>query len=153
MSNARIEYADIIDHTHHISTKRPHMSRLNRAAQFSPFAALTGYDDLVRESTRETEALRSLDENMVDEMNDKLVFLFQQDETPLAVFTYFIPDEKKVGGKYIPVSGKVVRYDEYERNITLENGSVINIDDIVQIECSTFDNARDHNQGYITNSI
>ena len=139
MADAKIEYADIISHEHHVSSKHPHMSRLNRAAQFAPFAALTGYDDLIRESARETEALRSLDESKIGEMNDKLVFLFQQEKTPIAVFTYFVPDGKKAGGKHISVSGKVARYDEYDRYITLDNGDVIFIDDITQINCDTFD--------------
>ena len=143
MADARVEYADIISHEHHVSSKHPHMSRLNRAAQFAPFAALTGYDDLIRESARETEALRSLDESKIEELNDKLVFLFQQEEMPDAVFTHFVPDGKKAGGKYISVSGKVARYDEYERFITLENGDVIFIDDITQIECGVYDAARD----------
>ena len=79
MSNARTEYGDIIDRPHHISEKHPQMSRINRAAQFAPFAALTGYDDLIRESARETETRQIPDENKIEEMNDKLVFLFQQE--------------------------------------------------------------------------
>ena len=74
------------------------MSRINRAAQFAPFAALTGYDDLVRESARETETQRFLDENIIEELNDKLVFLFHRSDTPEAAFTYFVRDAKKAGG-------------------------------------------------------
>lgn len=136
--DARTEYKDIFDHEHHVSKKRPQMSRINRAAQFAPFAALTGYDDLVRESARETEDQRFLDENSIEELNDKLVFLFQQSDPLEASFTYFVRDSKKAGGKYVTVSGKAVRYDEYEQSITLENGDVIFIEDISEIECSAF---------------
>ena len=136
--DAKMEYKDIFEREHHVSRKHPQMSRSNRAAQFAPFAALTGYDDLVRESARETEAQRFLDENSIEELNDKLVFLFQQSDTPEAAFTYFVRDAKKAGGKYVTVIGKVVHYDEYEQSIMLENGEVIFIEDISQIECAAF---------------
>ena len=138
MADAREEYKDIFELEHHVSKKRPQMSRINRAAQFAPFAALTGYDDLVRESARETETQRYLDENSIEELNEKLMFLFQQRETPKAAFTYFVRDAKKTGGKYVTVTGKVVRYDEYEQSIMLENGEVIFIEDVSQIECAAF---------------
>ena len=143
MPNARAEYSDIIDHEHHVSSKRAQMSRINRAAQFAPFAALTGYDDLIRESARETDARRALDESEIEEMNAKLVFLFQQEETPLATFTCFVPDDKKAGGKYVSVTGMAARYDEYEQSITLESGEVFFIEDITQIECTAFDATRE----------
>lgn len=143
MTDARTEYGDIIDRPHHVSDKRPQMSRINRAAQFAPFAALTGYDDLIRESARETETRQIPDENKIEEMNDKLVFLFQQEEPPEAAFTVFVRDAKKAGGKHITIKGAVARYDEYEQCITLESGEVIFIEDITQIECSEFDSMRE----------
>lgn len=79
MSDARKEYADIIDREHHVSKKRQQMARLNRAAQFAPFAALTGYDDLIRESERETDEQLDLDEDSKAALNEKLVWLFHQD--------------------------------------------------------------------------
>lgn len=88
----------IFEREHHVSKKRQPMSRINRAAQFAPFAALTGYDDLVRESARETETQRFLDENIIEELNDKLVFLFHRSDTPEAAFNYFVRDAKKAGG-------------------------------------------------------
>ena len=94
MPDARTEYRDIIDQAHHVSSKCPQMSRLNRAAQFAPFAALTGYDDLIHESARESECRQIPDESRIEEMNDKLVFLFRQEETQEATFTVFVPDEK-----------------------------------------------------------
>lgn len=139
MPDARTEYRDIIDLPHHVSSKHPQMSRLGRAAQFAPFAALTGYDDLIRESARETEMQQIPDADKIEEMNARLVFLFRQAEPPEAVFTVFVPDGKKAGGKYITVTGKVARYDAYEQSITLENGDVIFIENITQIDCSAFD--------------
>lgn len=143
MPDARIEYRDIINHPHHVSSNHPQMSRLGRAAQFAPFAALTGYDDLIRESARETELQQIPDEDKIEEMNSKLVFLFRQEKTPKAVFTVFVPDGKKTGGKYNTVTGKVARYDEYEQSVTLESGEVIFIEDITQIECNAFDAMRE----------
>ena len=143
MTNARIEYGDIIDLPHHVSNKHPQMSRINRAAQFAPFAALTGYDDLIRESARETETRQIPDEDIIGEMNDKLVYLFQQKEPPEAIFTVFVRDGKKAGGKHVNVKGVVARYDEYEQCITLNSGEVIFIEDITQIECSEFDSMRE----------
>ena len=75
---------------------------------------------------------------MQEELNEKIVFLFQQRDTPEAAFTYFVRDTKKAGGKYVTVTGKVVSYDEYEQSIMFENGEVIFIEDISQIECAAF---------------
>ena len=133
--DAREVYGDIIDREHHVSTKRLQMPRLSRAVQFAPYATLKGYDDLVRESARETEAQRMLDENEIEELNDKLVLLRQLDHAPEASFTVFVPDGKKAGGKYEVKRGKPVRFDEYARSITLDSGEVIPIGAIVQIDC------------------
>lgn len=133
--DARAVYGDIIDRGHHVSSKRPQMPRLNRAAQFAPYATLKGYDELVRESARETDARRLLDENAIEELNDKLTLLQQLDEAPEASFTVFVPDGKKSGGKYAVITGKLVRFDEFGRSITLDGGEVIPVEDIVQIEC------------------
>lgn len=139
MNDARKEYADIIDREHHVSKKRQPMARLNRAAQFAPFAALTGYDDLIRESERETEKALDLDEDSKSALNDKLVWLFHQDDPPEATFTIFVPDSKKAGGEYVPVTGTIERYDEFSQSITLEGGRVLFIEDISKIDCDAFD--------------
>ena len=78
MRDARDEYADMINRDHHVSKKRPQMSRINRAAQFSPFAALTGYDDLVQEAARFTNQKQDLDAEEKDLLNQKIVFLLIQ---------------------------------------------------------------------------
>ncbi len=134
-AEARAVYGDIIDREHHVSQKRPQMPRINRAAQFAPYATLKGYDDLVREAARETDARRLLDENEIEALNDKLVLLQQLEDTPEAAFTVFIPDGKKAGGKYETVCGRLVRYTEYNRSITLDGGQVIRIENIVRIDC------------------
>ena len=132
--DGRTEYGDIIDREHHVSSKRPQMPRLRRAVQFAPYATLKGYDDLVRESARETEAQRLLDENEIEELNGKLVLLRQLDEAPAASFTVFVPDGKKAGGKYAVKRGKPVRFDDYAHSITLDSGEVIPIGAIVEID-------------------
>ena len=141
MTEARKGYADIIDRAHHVSRRRKPMPRLSRAAQFSPFAALTGYDDLVREAARETESRRFPDEDGIEEMNKKLVFLMRQAEPPEATFTWFVADGKKSGGSYDTVTDRIVRYDEFEQCITLRSGRVIFIEDLTRIECAAFENA------------
>lgn len=135
MDDARIEYADIIDRAHPVSAKHPPMSRLNRAAQFAPFAALTGYDDLIRESERETDACTELDESSIETLNRTLVWLLRQADPPEASFTFFVPDGKKAGGAYETVSGRLLRYDPLSRSVTLDSGETLFIDDIREIAC------------------
>ena len=143
MTDARKEYGDIIDREHPDPEKHPRMPRRNRAAQFAPFAALTGYDDLIRESERETDAPPVLDENELEELNDKLTFLLQSEDRPEAEFTVFVPDGKKPGGKYAAVRGRVLRFDEFARSLTLDSGVVIRCDTIVQIKCEALSRYRD----------
>ncbi len=138
MRNAREEYADIIDRAHPVSEKHPPMSRLNRAAQFSPFAALTGYDDLIRESERETDARTELDEGSLEALDRRLTWLLRHPGAPEAEFTYFIPDGKKSGGAYVTVTGRPQRYDPLSRSVTLSGGEVLFIDDVRAIECDAF---------------
>ena len=136
MKDARIEYADIIDRPHHVSRKRAPMSLTARAAQFSPFAALTGYDDLIAESARRTQDQAELDESEKERLGRKLRFLF--DTGSEAAITWFVPDEKKSGGAYRTVRGSVVRYDGLRRSITLDGGLTIPIDDIRSIASDDF---------------
>ena len=141
MRDARDEYADIIDLERPVSEKHPPMPRANRAAQFSPFAALTGYDDLIREAERETDERAELDENSVEALDRKLIFLLSWDDAPEAVFTYFIPDSKKAGGAYRSVAGRILRYDRFARSLTLTGGETVLIDDIRGIESDVFGDA------------
>lgn len=129
------KYDDIIHLTHHVSDRRVPMSRADRAAQFSAFAALTGYDGVIRESGRLTEAQILLDEDSKTMLNEKLRMILEIiDEQPRINITFFQPDERKAGGTYVSVSGRVKKIDEYARAVMLTDGSAIPIERIYQIE-------------------
>lgn len=133
------EYEDIIHLPHHVSSKRPPMPMSDRAAQFSPFAALTGYDDAIRETGRLTEQKIQLDEEVLAILDEKFHVLQEHlDEYPEIQFTYFKLDERKAGGTYITVLGIVKKIQEYERQLILEDGNVIPIDDILEMESPIF---------------
>lgn len=135
------KYKEIINLPHKQSTKRPHMSLLDRAAQFAPFAALTGYDDAVKETARLTNEKVELSEENLNVLNMKYQILVDQlDEENEVVFTYFIPDENKDGGAYIEKLGVIKKIDDYERLITLCDGTTIPMDDVLSIDGKIFDN-------------
>ena len=138
MQDARSVYADIIDRERPVSEKHPPMSRLNRAAQFSPFAALTGYDDLIRESERVTDARAELDEGGKEVLDRKLLWLLRQKPGTEARFTYFVPDAKKAGGAYVTATGSILRYDPLSRSLLLDEGSEIPIDELRAVESEAF---------------
>lgn len=128
-------YEDIIDLPHHVSPTRPQMSLHDRAAQFSPFAALTGHQEAVHETQRLTLEKRELDENQKVVINEKLQKLLERvAELPEVRITYFEPDRKKEGGSYPEIHGNVKKIDEIMRQIYLTDGTVIGIEDIVDIE-------------------
>ena len=133
------EYEDIIHLPHHVSSKRPQMSMLDRAAQFSPFAALTGYDDAIQETGRLTEQKIELDEETLEKLDERFQILQEHlGEQPGVRFTYFKPDERKEGGAYLTVSGVVRKIKLYEREILLQDGTIIPVDDILKMESSIF---------------
>ena len=133
------KYKEIINLPHKQSTKRPHMSLLDRAAQFAPFAALTGYDDAVKETARLTDEKVELSEENLNVLNMKYQILVDRlDEESEVVFTYFIPDENKDGGAYIEKRGVIKKIDDYERLITLCDGTKIPMDDVLTIESDIF---------------
>lgn len=128
------EYSDIFDRPHHVSTKRVPMSRLNRAAQFSPFAALTGYDDLVAESARVTDRKMELCDDDLAALNEQLTYLQSHiNEQPEVTIVYFEPDARKDGGAYRECSGRVKRIREYEEVVEMESGAIIPFSDITSI--------------------
>lgn len=132
-------YDDIINLPHHQSKTRPHMSLVDRAAQFSPFAALTGYDAEVKEAARVTDEKIELSEEMSCRLDEKLKILQEHvSEYPQVSVTYFLPDEKKDGGSYVTVTETVKRIDEYERKIVLTDGSQIPIKDILEMSGDFF---------------
>lgn len=133
------EYNDIIDLPHHVSSIRPQMSMLERAAQFSPFAALTGYGAAIKETERLTDERIELDEDAQVLLDMKQAYLIElMPERPALNLTYFQADEKKKGGKYVTVSGNFKGIDEYERCIVLTDGKKIPIDDVLNIESEVF---------------
>ena len=132
-------YDDIIDLPHHVSATRPQMSMMDRAAQFSPFAALTGYDAAIKETGRLTDEKIEMDEEALNILNMKFQILMNcLDDEPEVTFTYFKPDEHKDGGAYIEVTDKVKKVDEFERLIVMQNGTKMVMDDILNIEGKIF---------------
>lgn len=133
------QYDDIIKLPHHVSKKHPQMSLYARSAQFAPFAALTGYEDLVKETSRETGQRIELDEEIKSILDSKLQILIEQfNQKPEVSFTYFIPDAKKDGGAYITVTGIIKKIDMYEQIIYLSDGTQISINEIIDISSKFF---------------
>ena len=112
----------------------PPMSISDRAAQFSPFAALVGYDDAVAETARLTDSRAELTEDEIFDLNTNLNRLLDcLDEQPEIKVTYFVPDEKKSGGRYVEKVGMVRIYDEYSQELVFMDKVRINIQDIVDL--------------------
>ena len=133
------DYDDIINLPHHVSSTRPQMSMIDRAAQFSPFAALTGYDAAIKETGRLTDEKIELDEEALSNLNMKFQILFEKlDEQPDIAITYFKPDETKSGGAYLTTTDKIKKVDEYERIITTANGTKIPMDDVTNLESEIY---------------
>ena len=138
-TKAEEQYADIINLPHHELTTRQRMPLINRAASFSPFAALTGYDETVKETARLTDARIELDEGTKEVLNDKLRLAVDLSEkNPEVSITYFLPDKRKAGGAYITTKAVIKRVDEYDRVVVLTDKSTIPIDDIAEIEGDIF---------------
>lgn len=127
-------YEDIINLPHHVSMTRPQMSMKDRAAQFSPFAALTGFEDSVHETARLTDQRHCLDESIIGMINERIQLIAGHlDEQPEVEIVYFRPDDKKAGGAYLTVRGIVKKIDEYSRIIYLQDSMAIPIEEIVEI--------------------
>ena len=132
-------YDSIINLPHHQSQTRPKMSLLDRAAQFAPFAALNGYDDAVKETARLTDGEAVLDDGQIAWLNERLMILSENTPTNTEVeITYFIPDEKKDGGKYLTVTGLVQKILEFEGLVIMQSCEKIPVEKIVSIEGGLF---------------
>ena len=132
-------YQEIIDLPHHVSKTHPQMPMSDRAAQFSPFAALTGYNSAIRETGRLTEERIELDEDALMALNMRYQLLIDSlKECPEVRITYFKPDERKSGGAYLTITGVVKKVDDYERLITMRDGLVLPMDDVLTIEGELF---------------
>lgn len=130
-------YDDIIRMPHHTSTVHPHMPVTDRAAQFSPFAALTGYEDAIREKARLTESRMELDEYEKAELDEQFKRIQERlTESPEVTITYFQPDVRKDGGAYLTVTGCIKKIDQYERLLILRNGEKIPMDEILGMACA-----------------
>jgi len=133
------DYSDIIDHPHYVSKTRPQMSELERAAQFSPFAALTGYDAAIQETGRLTDERMEIGEEEKATLDRKQQYLLEIiSDKPEITVTYFKPDERKSGGAYVSVTGKLKRLDDVERILVLTDGKKIPLDDITDLESESF---------------
>ena len=140
-------YDDIMNMPHPNSSKHPRMAALGRAAQFAPFAALTGYEGTIRETARLTDPKAELDEDKIAALDMKLRFLADHlSECPEVVITYFQADGKKEGGSYKQVTGTVKKIDAYEQVVIMADATEIPIQDIFEITGSQL-NALDEEDG------
>ena len=128
------EYDDIINLPHHVSRKHPQMSIHDRAAQFAPFAALTGHGEAIAETARLTDRKIELDDYEKMKLDEKLLILQEHImEMPEISVTYFCPDEKKEGGKYVPITKALRKINDMERTLLMEDGMQIRIEDILEV--------------------
>ena len=135
----KFPYEDIINLPTYISKKHPQPSMMDRAARFAPFAAITGYEEMVLEEARVTEERIELDEGTLSLLNEKLNMIQEfLDEEPEVTITYFEPDKKKSGGVYVSVTCIIKRIDEYEHLVIMTDGKKIRIDDIFGLESDLF---------------
>ena len=133
------KYDAILHLPHHVSKKHPPMPMADRAAQFAPFAALTGYDSAIKETGRLTDERIELDEGALTALNMRYQLLMDAlNEAPKVTITYFQPDERKAGGKYVSAVGAVKKIDDFERRITMQDGAKIPMDDVLSIEGELF---------------
>lgn len=135
------KYDDIINLPHHISIKHPQMSINSRAAQFAPFAALTGYEDAIKETERQTDKKIELTDETKNNLSNKLQIINEnkKSNSPITL-TYFVKDNKKQGGKYITTSGILKKIDTIEQYLLLTNKTKIKISDIIEIESEILNN-------------
>ena len=132
-------YDDIINLPHHVSQKHAPMARADRAAQFAPYAALTGYDAVIRETGRLTDARIEPDEEALTALNMKFRLLMDAlGDAPEITLLVFRPDARKAGGAYLTVTGRVRKVDEYARLMTLQDGTKIPMDDILDMTGALF---------------
>ena len=133
------KYNEIMGLPHHVSKTRPQMPMSDRAAQFAPFAALTGYDAAIKETGRLTDERIELDVEALSALDMKYQLLMEAyDDAPEVTITYFQPDERKAGGKYVSAVGAVKKIDDFERRITMQDGAKIPMDDVLSIEGELF---------------
>lgn len=132
-------YDDIINLPNPTSKKHPRMSLHDRAAQFAPFAALTGHDAAIKETARLTDERLELSDEVIMRLNDQLNMIRDNIGTEQEVsITYFVPDDKKSGGAYLTHSGVVKKIDEFERKLIMQDETVIPIEQISEMQGEIF---------------
>ena len=127
-------YDEIINLPHHVSKTRPQMPMSDRAAQFAPFAALTGYESAIKETGRLTDERIELDEEALTALDRKYQLLIEAlDDAPEVTIIYFQPDERKAGGQYVSATGTVKKVDTFGRRILLQDGTRIPLDSVYDL--------------------
>ena len=135
----KFPYEDIVNLPPHISKRHPQPSMMDRAARFAPFAAITGYEEMVLEEARVTEEWVDLTESALERLNERLVILQEHlPEQPEIIITYFEPDQRKSGGAYVTHTGIVKRIDLYEHLLIIMDGKKIRIDSICELSGEIF---------------
>lgn len=135
MNDKQRNYDDIIHLPHHVSSKHPQMPVYDRAAQFAPFAALTGHDAAIQETARLTDERAELDENEKAQLDERLRMVHETlADQPNVTVTYFQPDGRKSGGTYVTVTGNVKKIDMYDHALIMTDGLRIPLDEIFGIE-------------------
>lgn len=129
---AEDKYADIINLPHQVSRNHPQMSMADRAAQFSPFAALTGHDAAIAEAARITDERPILDESVKQGISD-LLQLAATDSNLVLNLVYFVPDTRKAGGAYMEISGRIKKLIPHEKLLIMDTGTRIPVEDIVEV--------------------
>ena len=127
-------YDEIMNLPHHVSKTRPQMPMSDRAAQFAPFAALTGYDSAIKETGRLTDERIELDEEALTALDRKYQLLMEAlDDAPEVTIIYFQPDARKAGGQYVSATGTVKKVDTFGRRIILQDGTRIPLDSVFDL--------------------
>lgn len=133
------KYIDIINMPHHVSKNHPHMSKYERAAQFAPFAALSGYEDIIEEEGRLTDNRIEINEEAKFILDRKMQILMNSIyEKPFISITYFVPDEKKSGGEYVTLDEKIKKIDILKQVIVADNDVLIPVNEIVDMQGGIF---------------
>ena len=129
-------YDEIINLPHHVSVKHPPLDKDSYAAQFMPFESLTGYDVVVEEAARATDARVYIDDEEKTRLAGLLSkILLHKKEKPEVTVTYFVADKEKDGGEFTEIKGTVKRFDEAENRIIMDDGTSIPTDDVTDIKC------------------
>ena len=137
-------YDDIINLPHYTSKVHPRMPMEKRAAQFSPFEALTGYGDAVAETVRLTDSRIDLDESARAALEERLQLVLDADNPkPEVSLTWFVPDKRKAGGRYVTHTGKLRKFDAMARMIVMEDGTLIPVDEVTDVKSKLFQKRMD----------